>query len=121
MSNPNMASVPLPDDDRDEQATVEVGGDAALDPDMNDALVDSASADRMASGDDSGVSLSEPAVEDEPDVLSADVPAGGAGADSGAVDAVQVDPDDEASIPDRSPMNDEPGVGTRRQHDGDSA
>ena len=121
MSNPNMASVPLPDDDRDEQATVEVDGDAVLDPDIDDAQVDSASADRMASGDDSEASLSEPAVEDQPDVLSADVPAGGAGADSGSVDAVQVDPDDEASIPDRSPMNDEPGVGTRRPHDGDSA
>jgi hypothetical protein len=120
MSNPNMASVPVPDDDRDEQATVEVDGDAVLDPDIDDALVDSASADRMASGDDPEASLSEPAVADEPDVLSADVPAGGAGADSGAVDAVQIDPDDEASIPDRSAMNDEPGVGTRRAHDEDS-
>jgi len=54
---------------------------------------------------------------------TAEVPAGGAGADSGAVDAVEVDPDDEASIPNRSPMNDEPGVGTRRpdERGGDSA
>ncbi|WP_164233793.1 hypothetical protein [Microbacterium hydrocarbonoxydans] len=42
-----------------------------------------------------------------------DVPAGGAGADSGAVESVRIDPDDEAAIPDRSPHNDEPGVGTR--------
>ncbi|MCE7482989.1 MULTISPECIES: hypothetical protein [Microbacterium] len=115
MSNPNMASVPVPDDDGGEDATMEVDGDAVLDPDIDDGLVDSASADRMASGDDSETSLSEPAVADEPDVLAADVPAGGAGADSGSVDAVQIDPEDEATIPDRSPMNDEPGVGTRRQ------
>ncbi|GGD88801.1 hypothetical protein [Microbacterium murale] len=121
MSNPNMASVPLPDDDRDEQATVEVDGDAVLDPDVDENRIDSAEADRLASEEES--SLSEPAVEDQPDVLAADVPAGGAGADSGSVDAVQVDPDDEASIPDRSPLNDEPGVGTRRPdvRDGDSA
>ncbi|WP_300266562.1 hypothetical protein [Microbacterium sp.] len=42
------------------------------------------------------------------------VPAGRAGADSGAVDAVSVDPDDEAEIPDSSAMNDEPGVGPGR-------
>ena len=42
-----------------------------------------------------------------------DVPAGGAGADSGAADAVRIDPDDEASIPDVSTHNKEPGVGTR--------
>jgi len=41
------------------------------------------------------------------------VPAGGAGADSGAADAVKVDPEDEASVPNRSSMNDEPGVGPR--------
>jgi len=42
-----------------------------------------------------------------------DVPAGGAGADSGATEAVRVDPDDTAEIPDRSVHNDEAGVGTR--------
>lgn len=45
-----------------------------------------------------------------------DVPAGGAGADSGAVDAVQVDPESESTIANRGNMNDIPGVGTR---DGD--
>jgi len=40
-----------------------------------------------------------------------DVPAGRAGADSGAADAVRIDPEDESDIPDSSPMNDEPGVG----------
>ena len=42
-----------------------------------------------------------------------EVPAGRAGADSGAVDAVQIDPDDEADLPDSSTLNDEPGVGPR--------
>lgn len=41
------------------------------------------------------------------------VPAGRAGADSGAADTVSIDPDDEAEIPDSSAMNDEPGVGPR--------
>jgi hypothetical protein len=40
-----------------------------------------------------------------------EVPAGRAGADSGAADAVRIDPGDEAEIPDRSRMNDEPGIG----------
>ena len=111
MSNPNITPLPLPDDDREEQATMEVDGDAVLDPDIDESLIDSASADRLASEEEG--SLSEPAVEDQPDVLGADVPAGGAGADSGSVDAVQVDPDDEADIANSSPMNDEPGVGTR--------
>ena len=44
-----------------------------------------------------------------------DVPAGGAGADSGAADTVRVDPDDESSIANVSKLNDEPGVGTRRE------
>lgn len=54
---------------------------------------------------------------DDPDVLDdvprEDVPAGGAGADSGAAAAVQVDPDDESSVKNLSSHNDEPGVGTR--------
>lgn len=121
MSNPNFTSVPLPDDDRDEQATVEVDGDAVLDPDVDENRIDSAEADRLASEEES--SLSEPAVEDQPDVLAADVPAGGAGADSGSVDAVQVDPDDEASVANRSPMSDAPGVGSKgpAEHGGGAA
>jgi len=39
------------------------------------------------------------------------VPAGRAGADSGAAEAVRIDPDDESDIPDASEMNDIPGVG----------
>lgn len=39
------------------------------------------------------------------------VPAGRAGADSGAADAVRIDPEDDAEIPDSSQMNDEPGIG----------
>lgn len=46
-----------------------------------------------------------------------DVPAGGAGADSGAADAVGVDPESASSVPDESVHNDEPGVGTRRPDD----
>jgi hypothetical protein len=42
-----------------------------------------------------------------------EVPAGGAGADSGAADAVRVDEDDEASIANVGSQNDIPGVGTR--------
>jgi len=42
-----------------------------------------------------------------------DVPAGGAGADTGSVDAAQVDPTDRAEIPNVSSQNDIPGVGTR--------
>ncbi|MBW8762323.1 MAG: hypothetical protein JF592_07020 [Microbacterium sp.] len=46
-----------------------------------------------------------------------DVPAGGAGADSGAADTVGVDPASESSVPDESVHNAEPGVGTRRPDD----
>lgn len=42
-----------------------------------------------------------------------EVPAGRAGADSGAADAVRVSPDDESTAPDESAHNDEPGVGPR--------
>lgn len=42
------------------------------------------------------------------------VPAGGAGADSGSAEAVGVDPASRASVPDESTHNDEPGIGTRR-------
>ena len=45
------------------------------------------------------------------------VPAGGAGADSGAVDAVQIDESDAAPIQNVSSMNDIPGVGTRGAKD----
>lgn len=41
------------------------------------------------------------------------VPAGGAGADSGAVDAVWIDEDDRARLPNISSQNDVTGVGTR--------
>lgn len=49
----------------------------------------------------------------ESDGLTADVPAGGAGADTGAVGATSIDPDDEAHIANVSSQNDVPGVGTR--------
>lgn len=60
----------------------------------------------------------QPLLPEEEDVVEGEspteaVPAGGAGADSGAADVVRVDPDDEASIPDVSTHNKEPGVGTR--------
>jgi|GEM_PF-695774 len=107
MSNPTPNFVPYdPDADREvEPGTREVDGERVLDPDIDADRVDSAAADRLASGADDDV---------------ADVPAGGAGADSGAVSAVQVDPADEAEIPDISETNDEAGVGTRRP-DGDSS
>ncbi|WP_295836836.1 hypothetical protein [uncultured Microbacterium sp.] len=49
----------------------------------------------------------------ESDGLAADVPAGAAGADTGAVGAAAIDPDDEARIQGISSQNDLPGVGTR--------
>lgn len=49
----------------------------------------------------------------ESESLSADVPAGGAGADSGAVSATEIDADDEARTQNVSSQNDLPGVGTR--------
>lgn len=68
--------------------------------------------------------------EDEPDVLGGDapedlrteddvedVPAGGAGADSGAAETVRIDPEDEASVSGVSSMNDIAGVGTRGPED----
>jgi hypothetical protein len=50
-----------------------------------------------------------------------DVPPGGAGADSGAADAVGVDPGSESSVPDESVHNDEAGVGTRRPDERDES
>lgn len=41
------------------------------------------------------------------------VPAGGAGADTGAVDSASIDPADRADIQNISSQNDIPGVGTR--------
>lgn len=52
------------------------------------------------------------------DGLAADVPAGGAGADSGAVSATEIDDADEARVQNISSQNDLPGVGTR-DADGD--
>ncbi|MGO2520364.1 MAG: hypothetical protein ACTH8F_09595 [Microbacterium sp.] len=105
MSNPPIVPLLLPDDDRaaaegvaepgvDDPVTVERDGERMIDPDIDDSQVDSAAADRLAAG--------------------AAVPAGRAGADSGAADAVIIDPEDESEIPDSSEMNDEPGVGPGR-------
>ncbi|WP_426185299.1 hypothetical protein [Microbacterium sp. TWP3-1-2b2] len=52
MSNPNIVPVPPPDDD-DELATMDVDGDAVLDPDIDESLIDSATADRLASEEES--------------------------------------------------------------------
>ncbi|WP_295833702.1 hypothetical protein [uncultured Microbacterium sp.] len=49
----------------------------------------------------------------ESDGLAADVPAGAAGADSGAVGTARIDSDDEARLQNISSQNDLPGVGTR--------
>lgn len=43
----------------------------------------------------------------------AEVPAGGRGADTGAVESARIDESDEADIPNISSQNDVPGVGTR--------
>lgn len=62
MSNPLIPPVPLPDDDRTDaaegtdptldSAIVEQDGDRAVDPDADPDLIDSAEADRLASGAD---------------------------------------------------------------------
>ena len=53
MSNPTFPPVPpFSGDDSEEVPTREVDGDAALDEDIDDTQVDSAEADRMASGAD---------------------------------------------------------------------
>lgn len=49
--------------------------------------------------------------DDDESQSTEQVPAGRAGADSGAADTVRIDPDDDSEIPDSSEMNDEPGVG----------
>lgn len=58
MSNqPIPAPLPTPDDEREEATglpTREVDGDEMLDPDAADETVDSAEADRLASGADRG-------------------------------------------------------------------
>ncbi|WP_404438310.1 hypothetical protein LG322_04275 [Microbacterium aerolatum] len=62
MSNPLIPPVPLPDDDRaaadgtaepEIDPTVEEDGERTVDPDVDDAQIDSADADRLASGADS--------------------------------------------------------------------
>lgn len=50
---------------------------------------------------------------DRDDPETTDVPAGGAGADSGAAPSVDVDPDDHADVQNVSSQNDIAGVGTR--------
>lgn len=49
--------------------------------------------------------------DQDPDL--GEVPAGGAGADSGATDAVRIDGEDSASIANIGSQNDTPGVGAR--------
>lgn len=53
---------------------------------------------------------------DDPDGVG-DVPAGGAGADSGGEGPVRVDPSSRGEVKDESIHNDEPGIGTRRSGD----
>lgn len=105
MSNPTPNFLPNPDDDarladdNEDLVTGEVDGDTVLDQEADPDLIDSADADRLAAEEGT----------------VGEVPAGNAGADSGAADAVQIDPDDEAGITDISETNDTPGVGTRRE------
>lgn len=59
------------------------------------------------------VSPTSPSEDETEAAVKGSVPAGGAGADSGAVDAVAIDDEDEAPIQNISSGNDTPGVGTR--------
>lgn len=54
MSNPFPAPFPAPDDDQspDDIPTTELDGETELDPDANEDLVDSATADRLAADGD---------------------------------------------------------------------
>lgn len=60
---------------------------------------------------DPGAAHDMPGSLEGPDIEQ--VPAGGAGADSGSASVVEVDPEDEGSIQDVSSQNEHPGVGTR--------
>ncbi|WP_102192620.1 hypothetical protein [Microbacterium aurantiacum] len=58
MSNPIPPIVPLPDGDPvddepfdEDLVTMEQDGETTLDPDIDDGLIDSATADRLAAGD----------------------------------------------------------------------
>jgi len=57
MSNPIPPIIPLPDDAEndepfdDDLVTMEQDGESVLDPDIDDDLIDSAAADRLAVGD----------------------------------------------------------------------
>jgi len=63
-------------------------------------------ADRLPGADEDNLAAAS-------DGLTAEVPAGAAGADSGAVGTARVDSDDEARVQGVSSQNDIPGVGTR--------
>lgn len=75
MSNPAIPPLPLPDDDRvtadgatepgiDDPAITQSDGDRVLDSDLDDALIDSAAADRLASGADPAQDIA-PHLEEE--------------------------------------------------------
>jgi len=70
--------------------------------------------DRRPRQDGAETSVDPGAVHDMPDSVEGPdietVPAGGAGADSGAASVVSVDPDDEGATPDVSAPNDTPGI-----------
>lgn len=73
--------------------------------------------DASATPSEEGVAaLIEERDGDDPSQVG-DVPAGGAGADSGSSSAVQIDPSSRSKIPEESVHNDEPGVGPRRSGD----
>lgn len=73
MSNPFPPLVPLPDDDEprrdDEVPTREVDGRETLDPDIDDALIDSAEADRIAATEDDDDLDDDDLLDDEDDDL----------------------------------------------------
>ena len=75
-----------------------------------------ADVEKAPAGDDGQEQPEQSDEQEQPDGSSAaahteQVPAGRAGADSGAAAAVRIDPDDESDIPDVSELNDTPGVG----------
>lgn len=66
MSNPSIPAAPLEGDDDYDAATTEVDGETRLDPDADEDLIDSADADRLASGDQSADVRQPSTQEDDP-------------------------------------------------------
>ncbi|MGB3732701.1 hypothetical protein [Microbacterium sp.] len=91
MSIPSFPAVPPDDDDDYDVTTTEEGGETRLNPDVDDDLVDSAEADRLASG--AGSADAKPPTTQEDDPLRAELGENGQG-DLAPEDDPETDPSD---------------------------